>query len=325
VSKDPKCLNCNSADSEHFLMAVDMFGDVHSYFKCQECGLVYLWPLPDDITLAKVYDRDYYGEGEKEKFRNDAVVKMISFFSGRRARRFGHHLKPEARIMDVGCGNGRFLEHLYKLRKKFELNGIEISAKAALRASERLKAKAWIHTVPDIERFFGPNSFDAVSYIHVFEHIANPAEVMDQLKKVVRQDGVVMIVIPNIESRQFSEYKHNWFHLDPPRHLHFYPRFLLVEEMKKRDFELISSRYLDLEQNPFGEVQSLLNTIFTKRDVLFERLKGNKQYASQYKWFSIVMMKLFSFLMIPLCVFGDVIACKGKRNATFEMIFKKMS
>lgn len=300
-----------------------MYGKVHRYFQCLDCNLVYMWPLPDDSTFAEAYDPDYYGEGEQEKFHNPFIVRMIGFFSGQRARRLGRHLSRGARIMDVGCGNGRFLEQLHGLKRNFELNGIEISAKAALRASERLKAKAWIHTVTDIERHFGKNSFDAVSFIHVFEHIPNPSEMFDQLQQVIRKGGIVMIVIPNIESRQFREYRHNWFHLDPPRHLHFYPRQLLVAEMEKRGFELIASKYLDFEQNPFGELQSMLNTVVSKRDVLFERLKGNKQYASRYKWCSVFVMKLFSLFMFPLCVLGDIIACAGRKNATFELIFKK--
>jgi tRNA G46 methylase TrmB len=55
--------------------------------------------------------------------------------------------------MDVGCGNGRFLEHLHGLKKNFELNGIEIFPRAALRASKRLNGKAWIHTVSELEKF----------------------------------------------------------------------------------------------------------------------------------------------------------------------------
>ncbi len=325
MNHQTQCLNCHSAESESFLMAEDMYGGVHRFHQCLSCGLVYIWPLPEEQELTGMYDESYYGTGEKEKFRSSFIIRFINFFSAKRAKRFARFLKHGARVMDVGCGNGRFLENLHKLNRNFELNGIELSAKTALRASERLKAKAWIHTVTDIERFFGSNSFDAISYIHVFEHISNPAEVMDQLKKVVIKDGVVMIVIPNIESRQFSEYRHNWFHLDPPRHIHFYSRQLLITEMNARGFELISSRGFDPEQNPYGEMQSMLNTVFHKRDVLFERLKGNKNYAPQIKWYGILLMILFAFLLMPLCFLGDIIASVNKKNATFELIFLKKS
>jgi len=319
------CLNCNSNLYSDEFMAEDIFSNIHSYRRCQNCGLVQIHPIPDDQMLEKAYDTDYYGEGEKEKFNSGIVVKMIDRFAEKRARRFAAFLRPGARIMDVGCGNGRFLMHLHTLKRNFELNGIEVNTRAALRASTQLKAKAWIHTVTDIEKFFGKNSFDGISLIHVFEHLQDPAGMLDQLSVTVRPEGVVMIVIPNICSRQAMKYKHNWLHLDPPRHLHFYPPMLLKDEMEKRGFLCVGEKYHDLEQNPFGSVQSMLNQITTKRDVLFERLKGNKKYAPSYGWFRLFLMKLFWVGALPFCVISDRIAALKKKSATVELIFAKNS
>jgi len=323
VNPEQHCLNCGSPDASVFLKAIDIFGDTHEYYRCNECQLVYLWPLPDEAHLKQVYNSDYYGVGEKEKFSSGMIVRVIDRFAGRRAKRFARYLKGGARIMDVGCGNGRFLEHLHSLKRNFELNGIEIDPGAALRASKRLKARAWIHTVTDIEKFFGKQSFDALSYVHVFEHIQNPALVMDQFEKVLRPGGSVLIVIPNIESLQAKEYKHNWFHLDPPRHLHFYPPGLLIKEMEKRGFHSEYIRYFDPEQNPYGELQSMLNLLLKKRDVLYERLKGNFEYAPEYGRMSVFLMKLLFLLLMPLCILGDIIAAKRKNSATVEILFRK--
>jgi SAM-dependent methyltransferase len=318
-----KCLNCNSTDSSLFVKVTDIFGNKHTYVKCQSCKLVFMSPLPSEQIMQQVYNRDYYGEGEKEKFNNGLIVRVIDAFARKRAVRFAKYLNHGARIMDVGCGNGRFLEHLHGMKKNFDLNGIEIDAGAALRASNRLKAKAWIHTVTELEKFFGYNSFHAVSYIHVFEHLSDPAGTMNQLKNVVKPNGVVMIVVPNIESRQALKFKDKWLHLDPPRHLNFYPPQLLKEEMQKRGFELLSEKYQDIEQNPFGAIQSILNTMTKERDVLFERLKGNTSYAPKYGRCKVLLMKIFWMCMMPFCVIGDKVAARKGRSATVEMIFRK--
>jgi len=319
------CLNCGAEDSPLYLTASDIFQQQHQYYKCDCCGLVFMYPLPSDDILARAYDTSYYGEGDTEKFKSSLVVKFIDRMSKRRAVRFASHLNARARIMDVGCGNGRFLEHLHGLKKNYDLNGIEVNAKAALRASERLSSKAWIHTVTDLETFFGRNAFNGISYIHVFEHIDNPRETMDQLETVVRTDGIVMIVIPNVESRQAKRFGSHWLHLDPPRHIHFYPPELLCSEMEKRGFVLISEKYSDPEQNPYGAVQSLLNRMLKKRDVLFERLKGNHQYAPEYRKIHILLMKLFLMLTWPVFFLGDFLVSKKKQSATAEFIFRKQS
>ena len=322
-NRKTECLNCQSHSCEEFLIAGDIFGNVHTYLKCLSCGLVYMWPLPSEEMLVQAYNTDYYGEGSEEKFSVSFIVKLIDSFAKKRAKRFAKHLTNGDRIMDVGCGNGRFLEHMYKMKRNFELNGIEMDARAALRASSRLKAKAWIHTVTDIDKFFGANSFNALSYIHVFEHLPNPTEVMNQLQRVIRSDGHVLIVIPNIESTQARKYKHNWLHLDPPRHLNFCPPQLLIDEMGKRGFVLVGRRYTDWEQNPFGAVQSMLNVITAKRDVLFERLKGNKNYAPKYKAFRVFLMELFWVTSMPFCMISDLIAATRNKSATVEMLFQK--
>lgn len=319
----PICLNCGSNESHEFFRLADISEQIHTLYKCSSCGLVFLNPLPSNAEIDKMYSPEYYGKGETEKFKASMVVRMIAFFSRKRAKRLSVHLKTGARVMDVGCGNGRFLEHLHSFNSTFELHGIEIQANAALRASQRLEGRAWIHTVTGLERFFGKNAFDAISFIHVFEHLPEPARTMDELAVVIRPGGIVMIVIPNIMSVQAQRHKHNWFHLDPPRHIHFYPPEVLKNELQKRGFALLSERYHDIEQNPYGSVQSILNAFLKKRDVLFERLKGNKKYAPTYGWFRILFMKLFWFGMFPLCVFSDRIAALRRKGATVEFIFRK--
>lgn len=323
MSSNTKCLNCGYGLNDEVFMAADTSENIYRYVRCRQCGLVFISPHPETSVIEKTYESEYYGEGETEKFNNKIIVRMIDRFSAKRAGRFANHLKSGARILDVGCGNGRFLEHLHSQKRQFELNGIEISARAALRASTRLKAKAWIHTVTDIQQFFGKQSFDGISFVHVFEHLSNPSEMLDQLEVVIRPEGTVMIVIPNICSRQAKKYKQYWFHLDPPRHLHFYPPLLLKEEMIKRGFECVFEKYHDAEQNPYGAVQSMLNLITDKRDVLFERLKGNRSYAHFYGWFRIALMKLFWLGIFPFCFISDRIAALRRKGATVEFIFRK--
>ena len=203
------------------------------------------------------------------------------------------------------------------------MHGIEIQAKAALRATYRLKGKAWIHTVTQLEKFFGKNSFNAVSYIHVFEHLNNPAEVFDELKNVVRNEGKLLIVIPNIESWQFKLFKSNWFHLDYPRHLNFYTFELINKEMLDRGFKLVKFKNFDFEQGPFGFIQSFFNMFTLKKDIFFESLKGNKPKGIKNLNFKLLVMKILLVLLFPIAFIFELLASVFHQGATLELIYSK--
>jgi hypothetical protein len=69
--------------------------------------------------------------------------------------------------------------------------------------------------------------------------------------------------------------------------------------------------------------QSLLNTLFRKREVLFERLKGNTAYAPEYGAVSVALQKGFFILSSPFFILTDAVVSSLKMGATVEFIFEK--
>ncbi len=318
-----KCIHCKSENIQFVFNVKDSKNIEYKYHKCNECNTLFISSIPNEEQINESYSNEYYGNLKDEKFSNSVVVKTISFFSKKRAKKLSKLLPNRAKIMDFGCGNGRFLENLSKMGKNFELHGIEINTKAALRAKSRLNNKAWIHTDSDLYTLFNANSFDAISCIHVFEHITEPVNILHEFAELIKPKGILLIVIPNIHSFQYKIFKSKWFHLDPPRHIHFYPPTLLISELQSRGFKLLSVNTFDIEQNPFGLTQSIFNTILSKRDVLYENLKGNTVPTKMLPKGSIFVMKLFWMLLLPLFVLLDLFVSFLKKGACVEMIFEK--
>lgn len=158
---------------------------------------------------------------------------------------------------------------------------------------------------------------------HVFEHLSDAASIMDLLQEIVAEGGYVVISIPDIESWQARFFKGKWFHLDPPRHLIFFSHQQLKQHFLKRGFYLIRRSFVSPEQNPFGAIQSILNQWFAKRDVLYERLKGNKEYANDYSRLLIFAQKFFFMTAFPFFVITDLIAAIFRKSASFTMVFRK--
>ena len=70
-------------------------------------------------------------------------------------------------------------------------------------------------------------SFDAVVMNHVIEHVHDPVELLVEARRLLKQDGVLVLITPNAESQEHRIFGASWYSLDPPRHLHiFSPRSL---------------------------------------------------------------------------------------------------
>jgi SAM-dependent methyltransferase len=284
-----------------------------------QCHAYFLSPMPTDAMLAQAYDVSYYGDQET-KFKAGIIERVLDGFRNYRAHKIAAKLPKQARILDIGCGNGNFLEFLSS-NKDLELHGIERDMKAAARAMS--KQGMTIKTTPLETGDYPAEYFDAVTLFHVFEHLTHPAETLHIIEQILKPGGILYLSFPNIASFQAQLFRGKWLHLDPPRHLFFFKPSVLKKIMKQRRFSCISERYISLEQNPFGMVQSLLNMVFRKREILFERLKGNTDYAPECGKFCIFIQKVFFMTSYPLFAIHDVLISIFRKGATVTLLFQK--
>ncbi len=313
------CIFCGSSRSTLFCKTSDIFQNLYEIRQCKDCRAYYLWPFPTKEMLAKAYDVSYYGTNET-KFKAGPVEKVLDGFRKHRAGKLAQKLPPRARILDIGCGNGNFLEFLSAI-SDFELHGIERDMKAASRAMS--KQGMTIKTTPLEAGDYPDNYFDAITLFHVFEHLPNAAETLEIIDSILKPGGILYLSFPNIGSLQALLFRGKWLHLDPPRHLLFFTPKEFKALMIKKNFVCQRINYISFEQNPFGMVQSLLNVVLKKREVLFERLKGNNDYAPEYGKFSTFMQKVFFMVSFPVFVILDALVSLFQKGATVTFIFQK--
>jgi len=311
------CGYCGNMESSELYPTGSTAGDDFTMNRCLRCGAVFLSPRPTPQQLRTAYGSSYYGQSN-EKF-SPPIEKILDYFRSARARKVGRFVVPPAKVLDIGCGNGRFLGHLIK--RGFESYGIELPGKAAQRASEisDLRLKIGQLSADD----FGSDFFDCVCLWHVFEHLTEPQQVLQIVCKILKRDGFLVMSMPNIDSLQSLIFRGKWLHLDPPRHLFYLGADILTREMKNIGFELVDIDYFSFEQAIFGIQQSLLNIFTQKRDVLFEAFKGNKDYISGYSSLNINLQKLFAFSTVPFFAILAVVESLLRRGGAMELVFKK--
>jgi 2-polyprenyl-3-methyl-5-hydroxy-6-metoxy-1,4-benzoquinol methylase len=131
----------------------------------------------------------------------------------RQAFRWLKGSRAEARILEVGCGNGAFLD-LCRRAGFDRLRGLELNSRARLECREKG------HEVSDqmIEQL-GPSDgpFDYVCAFQVLEHVPDPIGFLRAAADRLRRGGKLILSTPNAASF-LARYK--WCLLDlPPHHM----------------------------------------------------------------------------------------------------------
>jgi SAM-dependent methyltransferase len=131
--------------------------------------------------------------------------------------------KSKGAVLDLGCSSGGFLASLKG--SSWKLFGIEMSEKVAKQAENRSGAEVFVGDILDAP--FLPNSFDAITCFHVFEHLYEPRAVLAKVSEWLKPGGIFYTMMPNIDSAGARIFGSYWYSLELPRHLyHFSPKSL---------------------------------------------------------------------------------------------------
>jgi SAM-dependent methyltransferase len=158
-----------------------------------------------------------------------------------------HSTKPpaECRILDFGSGWGFFLA----VAK--ERGWIPYGLEPLPASSVYARATFGLNIITDTlrEETFAPDFFDAITSFQVFEHLPDPAEDLRHLYTMLRQDGILLIEVPNIETwtMRIMKSQHRHFVQD---HLNFFSVDSLSQLLFNSGFQVIdhycSTRYMSV-------------------------------------------------------------------------------
>jgi len=96
-------------------------------------------------------------------------------------------------VLDLGCGDGRFLEKVRLLNRSVDLFGVDISENMILSGRKR-GIEGCILEVGDAEELpYAPNSIDRIYCLNSFHHYPNPKKVTEELKRVLKPGGLIVI------------------------------------------------------------------------------------------------------------------------------------
>jgi SAM-dependent methyltransferase len=237
------CISCRASTCQPIYTAVPDrfhgFAGSFDYVSCTSCGLVQLAEIPANPgDFYKEY-RVHTGDSPIYRALRDLTIGHCYL------KKRGHGKS----LLDVGCGNGFYLKEMQHLG--WEATGYELDATYARELGDKLGL-----TVLGGESALraARARFDLVTFNFSFEHLDKPLELLDLATSCLRPGGEIYISVPNIESREARLFEDRWFHLDPPRHISFFTKALLREQLERRGYGEIQTKDLAVPTGFAGSV-----------------------------------------------------------------------
>ena len=152
-------------------------------------GLVRSDPIADTALAYELYAQSSFDYGDE--------VPWLKKTYGRYLDRVCALGCERGSLLDIGCGNGFFLE--CALESGFrDVRGIEPSHQAVDEAPRALRKRI----VRDIMRpgIFGAQEFDAICMFHIFDHIPDPNELLFECLRILKPGGFILSLNHNVEA-----------------------------------------------------------------------------------------------------------------------------
>jgi 2-polyprenyl-3-methyl-5-hydroxy-6-metoxy-1,4-benzoquinol methylase len=161
-------------------------------------------------------------------------------------------LNQQSRLLDVGCGNGSFLNEV-KMLTGCQVCGVDISTGAAKTAKENYGLDIHIGTI--LQAPFPERYFDVITAWEYLEHVNDPSGVLLKISSLLKNDGSCVISTPNFNSFNCKLFKDKWYGLDCPRHLYIYDSKTIARLLEKSELSIQEIKYNKSSKGVLGSLQ----------------------------------------------------------------------
>lgn len=291
------CRICgNATDNTPYSVPEMMFGIEHrfAYFQCANCECLQIDEIPQN--LCDYYPVNYYSY-QSPPVTTDNPIKFflkkhraaVGLGRGNLAQRLlGRAYQPpdyyrwlkrtglnlDSAVLDVGCGIGHLL---LRMRKDGFTNLVGIDPFIAKSISYENGVIILKKELVDLD-----DQFDCIMLHHSFEHMSNPAEVLQEIHRLLKPNRYALIRIPVVSSYAWRHYREKWVNLDAPRHLFLHSIRSMQLLTKATSFQIAEvifdsdeGQFLGSEQylrgiplrDPRSYVENRRTPLFTKKEI----------------------------------------------------------
>ncbi|MBN9295685.1 MAG: methyltransferase domain-containing protein [Filimonas sp.] len=219
------CPACGSGAIKPVLEAEDytVSHETFSIWECDACTLRFTQNVPALQDIGKYYQSAaYVSHSDTKKGLINRLYHIVRNYTLQSKRKLVETVtrKSSGSLLDIGAGTGAFAATMKA--GGWQITGLEPDdiARTNARNQHGLELQS-----PDRLFQLPANSFDIITMWHVLEHVHSLHEYLDTFGKILKQDGHILIAVPNYTSGDAQQYGAYWAAYDVPRHLyHFSPK-----------------------------------------------------------------------------------------------------
>lgn len=201
----------------------------HQVHRCGGCGLGFVADLPSPEALERFYADHYYDQQSTEQSGGLGYHTAYTELEPGLKRMYGDFLdrtlalhpgRRFARVLDVGCAYGYFLDVARERLEATELVGLDVTPEA-----EGIRERGYRFHHGFVEDVELPEAhFDLVFMGDALEHVRDPNRVADRLAGVLAPGGILIITTVDFDARLARVLGRHWRLMKPPEHLFYWTR-----------------------------------------------------------------------------------------------------
>lgn len=159
-----------------------------SLLKCKDCGVAFVDPLPDPVSITEHFRNEYITEDVHiEKIYGELRKGALGLVSSQVYRK-----KQSGKILDVGCAGGYFLDRYFD-SSRWEKFGMEPSRYALRRAAAR-QITTFEGEVLSVE--LPAAFFDVITVAGVLPYFRDPKRELHILQRALKPGGLIVLELP---------------------------------------------------------------------------------------------------------------------------------
>ena len=201
-------------------------------YRCPECGGGFVHPQMSDEALSKLYTENYYRSwGLENKGSATKAMKIATF---NRYLSVLRRYKSGGKILDVGCATGFFLSAA--AAQGFDAYGVELAGYAA-EAAGKIAGRNKVYNGRLEDCPFPEREFEAITMFDLLEHVRAPLLTLAAARRLLKDDGIVLVMTPDIDSLSARVMGGTWTHYKA-EHLYYFNERAMALTARGSGFEL---------------------------------------------------------------------------------------
>jgi ubiquinone/menaquinone biosynthesis C-methylase UbiE/DNA-directed RNA polymerase subunit RPC12/RpoP len=235
---------CPVCGAESVADSVELAG--YRLYRCPECHLRF---APEAFGAGVDYDGVY----QSEEYRRDQVQELRSLDGNQLGehptyRAFFQQVRhsPGAKLLDLGCGVGRFGHGAHA--RGWDVAGVDVSERAIEIGREAAPFPLRVGTAAELVD--EGQRFEVVTAFEVLEHLSSPLEFIGEAKRLLCSGGQAFFTVPNWESHTVqTTNRPDWL---PPIHLLFFTQKALRRAGERGGLSRVSVGFIQSDPLPSG-------------------------------------------------------------------------